>query len=107
MFDIIEFPRMYVSKYIYIYIYIYSVHSCPQLIPLCNIAISLFDVVLESTLSNYANHCRNWTFQRFARVAEKKERNGTNEKSDTRMDLNPGPRRATLMLHIMSIKKST
>ena len=35
----------------------------------------------ESTLLNCANPCRNWTFQRFARVAEKKERNGTNEKS--------------------------
>ena len=46
--------------------------------------ISLIYVVFQSTLLNYANPCRNWTFQRFARVAEKKERNGTNEKSDTR-----------------------
>ena len=38
--------------------------------------ISLFYVVFESTLLNYANPCLNWAFQRFARVAEKKERNG-------------------------------
>ena len=46
--------------------------------------LSLIYVVFESTLLNYANPCQNWTFQRFARVAEKKERNGINEKSDTR-----------------------
>ena len=71
---------------IYIYVYFFY-HSCPLLIPLCNIATlfqSLFYVVFESTLLIYANPCRNWTFQRFARVAEKKERNGTNEKYDTR-----------------------
>ena len=50
-----------------------------------NIAtLSLIYVVFESTLLNYANPCRNCTFKRFERVAEKKERNGTNEKSDTR-----------------------
>ena len=38
----------------------------------------------ESTLLNYANLCRNWSFQRFVWVAEKKGRNGTNVKSDTR-----------------------
>ena len=43
-------------------------------------------------LLNYANPCRNLTFQRYTRVAEKKERNGTNEKSDTRSDLNTAPR---------------
>ena len=36
--------------------------------------------------------CRNWTFQLFARVAKKKERNGANKKSDTRLDSNPGIR---------------
>ena len=66
--------------YICIYIYIYSVHNCPQLIPLCNISISLFVVVFESTFLNCANPCRNATFQHFTGVAEKKERNGTNEK---------------------------
>ena len=65
---------------VYICIYTYGIHNCPQLIPLCDIAISLLDVVFESTLLNCANPCRNWTFQRFARVAEKKERNGTNKK---------------------------
>ena len=53
-------------------------------------------------LLNYANPCRNWTFQRFARVAEKKERNGTNEKSDIRYDLNPGPRLVAPMLYPLS-----
>ena len=38
----------------------------------------------ESALLNYGNTSRNWTFQRLAWVAEKKEREGTNEKSDTR-----------------------
>ena len=46
--------------------------------------LSLVYAVFESTLLNYANPCGNWTFQRFARVAEKKERNEFNEKSDTR-----------------------
>ena len=45
---------------------------------------SLIYVVFESTLLNYANPCRNWNFQRFARAAQQKGRNGTNEKSDTR-----------------------
>ena len=52
-------------------------HDCPLFIPLCNIATSfqsLFYVVIESTLLNYANPCRSWTIQRFQRVAEKKER---------------------------------
>ena len=65
-------------------IYINSVHNCPQLIPLCNIVISLLDVIFESTLLNCANPCQNWTFQPFTWVAEKKERNGKNKKSDTR-----------------------
>ena len=45
----------------------------------------------ESTLLNYAYPCRNWTFQRFARAAQKKGRNGTNKKSDTRWESNLGP----------------
>ena len=57
------------------YIYIYNIATS---------FLSLFYVVFESTLLNYANSCRNWTFKRFTRVAENKERNGTNEKSDTR-----------------------
>ena len=44
---------------------------------------SLIYAIPESTLLNYANPCRNWTIQRFARAAQKKERNGTNEKSDS------------------------
>ena len=60
-------------------------HNCPLLNPSCNIpTLSLIYVTFESTLLNYANPCRYWTFQSFARVAEKKERNGINEKSDTR-----------------------
>ena len=42
---------------------------------------SLTYVVFYSTLLNHANPWRNWTFQRFARAAQKKGRNGTNEKS--------------------------
>ena len=60
---------------------IVSVHICPQLVPFflySNFIFIIFYVVFESTLLNYANPCRNWTFQRFAMVAENKERNGTN-----------------------------
>ena len=64
--------------------------------------LSLFYVVFESKLLNYANPCRNWTFQRFARVAEKKERNGTNEKSDTRYDM----RKETLYIYIYTVAKT-
>ena len=41
---------------------------------------SLKYVVFESTLLNLCKPLRNWTFQRFARAAHKKGRNGTNEK---------------------------
>ena len=43
--------------YIHAHIYIYSF---------------FLSVVFESTLLNFANPCQNWTFQRFARVAEEK-----------------------------------
>ena len=66
----------------------YLVHFfiiCPVLISLYNIAVLLIICRFESTLLlKYANPCRNWTFQRFASAAQKKGRNGTNEKSDTR-----------------------
>ena len=80
---------MYHIYMIYIYIYI---------------AMSLFfmSFLKKSMLLNYANPCRNWTFHRFARVAEKNERNGTNEKSDTRLDLNPGPRLVAPMIYLLS-----
>ena len=56
-----------------IYLYIY------------NIAVLIIICHFESTLLlKYANLCQNWTFQRFARAAQKKGRNGTNEKCDTR-----------------------
>ena len=49
-----------------------------------NIAVLIIICRFESTLLlKYANPCRNWTFQRIARAAQKKGRNGTNEKSDT------------------------
>ena len=57
---------------------------------------------MESTLLNYANPCRNWTFQRFASVAEKIERSGTNYKSDNRLDSNPGPRLVAPTLYRLS-----
>ena len=49
-------------------------------------------VDLESTLLNYAKPCRNWSVQHITRAAQKKGRNGTNEKSVTRYESNPGPR---------------
>ena len=48
--------------------------------------IIIFYVVFESTLLNCTNTSLNWTFQRFARIANKKERNGTDKKSDNRLD---------------------
>ena len=66
---------------------------CPLLISLYNVAVFVIICRLESTLLlKYANPCRNFTFLRFAMTAQKKGRNGTNEKSDTRKDSNPGPR---------------
>ena len=66
---------------------------CPLLISLYEIAVLIIICRFESTLLlKYANPCRNWTFQRFAIAAQKKGRNGTHEKSDTRLDSNPGPR---------------
>ena len=50
-----------------------------------NIALLIIIHPFESKLLlRYASLCRNWTFQRFARAAQKKGRNGTNEKSDNR-----------------------
>ena len=68
--------------------------------------LTLSYVVFESTLLNYANPCTNLTFQRFARLAEKKERYGTNKKYDTRLDLNPGPRLVAPMLYLLSYDAS-
>ena len=47
--------------------------------------------IFESMLLNYAYPCQNWTFQHFARAALKNGRNGTNKKSDSRWESNPGP----------------
>ena len=71
------------SNFIYIImsLYLYYIYVIYIIISLCYII--MFYVVFESTLLNYANPCQNWTFRRFARVAEKKERNGTDKKSDT------------------------
>ena len=71
-------------------IYIYIIQ---QLVNKCRFS--------ESTLLNYAYPCRNWTFQRFARAAQKKGCNGTNKKSDTRWKSNPGPRLFYLYIYIV------
>ena len=42
--------------------------------PMLNAMTILQYIFLESALLNYANHCRNWTFQPFALVAYKRER---------------------------------
>ena len=63
-----------------IYIYSDCFNKCPRSIPLFYIVILFynFNVAIQSTLLNYANPCRNLTFQLYARAAEKKELNGTN-----------------------------
>ena len=99
-----NYEEMHKKHYIYTYIYKHSVCfflSCPLLIPLCDLLLLTY-VVFQSTLINYADPCRDWTFQSIARLAEKKERNGVNKKSDTRMDLNPGPRLVAPMLYPLS-----
>ena len=55
---------MHVYVYVYVCIYIYIYYSSSHLM--------FFYVVFESMLLNYANPCRNWTFKRFARAAQKK-----------------------------------
>ena len=69
---------------IYIYSVFFFLNYCPLLIPLYNTAVLINICRCESTLLKYANRCRNWTFQQIARAAQKKGRNGTNVKSDTR-----------------------
>ena len=51
-------PLVYIYEYIYIYIIQQFVNKCR---------------FYESTLLNYAYPCRNWTFQRFARAAQRKD----------------------------------
>ena len=59
----------------YIYVSVYMLYNTAVLIKICR---------FETTSLNYAKPLRNWTFQRIARAARKKGRNGTNEISDTR-----------------------
>ena len=48
----------------------------PLLITLYNIAVLIIICRFESKLElRYANPCRNWTFQRYARAAQRKGRN--------------------------------
>ena len=49
---------------------------CPLLITLYNIALLIIIYRFESKLElRYATPCRNWTFQRYARAAQRKGRN--------------------------------
>ena len=49
---------------------------CPLLTILYNIALLIIIYRFESKLElRYANPCRNWTFQRYARAAQRKGRN--------------------------------
>ena len=48
-------------------------------------------LILINVVEFIANPGRNWTFQRFARVAEKERTQRNKLKYDTRLDLNPGP----------------
>ena len=63
---------------------------------------NFFFFALESTILNSVNPSRNWTFQLIARGTVKKERNGKNKKSDTRMATNPGPRLVAPTLYRLS-----
>ena len=55
---------------------------CPLLISLYNITVLRNTCRFELTLLlKYANPCRNWIFQCFARAAQMKGRNGTSEKT--------------------------
>ena len=52
---------MYIYIYTYLYIYIYSIVFCGY----------YYSVIRINVVEFIANPSRNWTFQRFARVAEK------------------------------------
>ena len=71
--DLVDFAKMFFycqAIYICVCVYIVFFYQCSQLILFLDsefFCLSFF----ESTLLNYANPSRNWTFQRFARVAEK------------------------------------
>ena len=68
--QIILLHSIIVCIYIYVCVYTYM-YDIAVLIIICH---------FESTLLlKYSNPCQNWTFQRFARAAYKKGRNGTNE----------------------------
>ena len=90
---------MHINMQMYIYACV-DIHTCIHNVYIYKWQLLFFQKTnkhyfmpfFESTLLNNANPCRNCTLQRFEGVAEKKERNGTNKLSDTRQDLNPGPR---------------
>ena len=61
---------IYIYMYIYIYTYVVFFVICPLLLSLYNIAIPIIICRFEyRLLLKYANPCRNWIFQRFARAA--------------------------------------
>ena len=69
---------IYINIYIYIHIYILSTWLYTYIcilyiyIYIYNIAVHIIICRFESTLLlKYANHCRNWTFQRIGRAAKK------------------------------------
>ena len=55
-----SFVDVHAVSYIYIYIYIYNVsfHSCPRLIPFCNIATSFFFIILCRLGINVIKLCK-------------------------------------------------
>ena len=70
----LSYIYIYILIHINIYINIVFFIICPLLTSLYNIAVLIIICRFESTLLlNYANPCRNWTFQRFARQHRRKD----------------------------------
>ena len=80
-----EYENMYMFVHarmeVCLHMHVYIIVHINMYIYIHNIAVLLIICRFESTLLlKYANPCRQWTFQRFARAAQKKGRNGRNEK---------------------------
>ena len=88
--NVTPLPSLYVDFYSrHVNSVLFFIHCCPLLIPLHNTAalIKICRFLINVVKFLCAKQLRNWTFQRFARAAQQKERNGTNEKSDTRFQV--------------------
>ena len=83
-----------------------SIEERPQRNKMKNLTLSRTGTQVPGVSLNFAESCQNLTYQRFTRVAEKKERNRTNKKYDARWDSNQRPRLVAPMLYTLSYSVS-